>query len=63
MGNNNHFNGINKVCAQCIKKCKQFENVTLVNCPVFKSVRTDNPLSSRRGKRSRIQKETVRNGK
>ena len=29
----NPFKGVNKVCAQCIKDCKQFKNVVLVNCP------------------------------
>jgi hypothetical protein len=28
----NSFKGVNKVYAQCIKTCKQFENVILVNC-------------------------------
>jgi len=29
------LDGVNKVCAQCKKACKQFEQVTLINCPNF----------------------------
>jgi hypothetical protein len=39
----NPFKGTNKVCAQCIKTCKQFENVILVQCPKF------NPRPQKRG--------------
>ena len=28
--------GTNKVCAQCQRACKQFAQMTLVNCPKFK---------------------------
>ena len=31
----NPFKGTNKICAQCTKTCKQFENVTLINCPMI----------------------------
>lgn len=26
------FKGTNKLCQQCIKECKQFENVTVMQC-------------------------------
>jgi hypothetical protein len=53
----NPFKGVNKVCAQCVHNCKQFENVILVNCPKFKSVRTETHLSSRRGKNAVVHVE------
>ena len=59
----NPFKGVNKVCAQCINDCKQFENVILMNCPKFESVRTDTPLSSRRGKSSVVQNKGVKSSK
>jgi len=59
----NPFQGTNKVCAQCLRDCKQFENVTLVNCPKFQSIRTDDPLSSRHGKSPRIQNKGDNIGK
>ena len=62
MGCNNPFKGVNKVCAQCINDCKQFENVILIQCPRFQSVRNENPQSSRRGKSSRIQNKGALNG-
>lgn len=40
---NNPFKGVNKVCAQCVRDCKQFENVILVNCPKFQSTQTETP--------------------
>ena len=33
----NPFRGTNKKCRKCSKKCKQFENVTIIVCPMFKS--------------------------
>ena len=29
--------GINKLCAQCIKECKQWKQVVIIRCPFFKS--------------------------
>jgi hypothetical protein len=55
MVKSNPFKGVNKVCAQCVRDCKQFENVILVNCPKFQSIRTDTPLSSRRTKSAVVQ--------
>ena len=52
----------NAVCRQCIRKCKQPGFMVLVQCPKFKSVRTDTPLSSRREKRSRIQNKRGKSG-
>jgi hypothetical protein len=26
------FSGVNKMCQQCIKECKQFVNVTVLQC-------------------------------
>jgi hypothetical protein len=28
------FSGINKICGRCVKDCKQFEQVTVVYCPL-----------------------------
>ena len=58
----NPFKGVNKVCAQCVRDCKQFENVILMNCPKFKSKQVDTPLPSSCVKRSRMQNEGVKNG-
>lgn len=61
--NNNPFKGVNKVCAQCINTCKQFENVVLMNCPKFQSIRTETPLSFRRRKSAVVQNKGVKSGK
>ena len=53
----NPFKGVNKVCAQCVRNCKQFENVILVNCPKFQSIRVQTPLSSSYGESSRRRNE------
>jgi len=29
------FNGVNKVCAQCIKECKEFRQLKIEYCPNF----------------------------
>ena len=29
--------GVNKLCAQCIKECKQWAQVKIIRCPFFKS--------------------------
>ena len=47
--------GVNKVCAQCIHECKQLWYMEIIQCPKFKSSRTDTPLSSRRGKSAVVQ--------
>jgi len=31
------LSGVNKLCAQCIHECKQWQQVKVVNCPFFKS--------------------------
>lgn len=31
------LNGVNKLCAQCIQKCKQWQQVGVINCPFFKA--------------------------
>ena len=30
------FQGVNAFCKDCVKSCKQFENVTMVYCPMYK---------------------------
>ena len=57
------FTGVNNVCAQCVQECKQYEQVTLVNCPKFSTKQTDKPCPSRRGKRPRMQNKGVNIGK
>ena len=32
--------GINKLCAQCIKACKQSSQVSVVYCPFFESTQS-----------------------
>ena len=56
------FKGINKVCAQCIRDCKQFENVILINCPKFQSSQTQTPLPYSYKKRPRIKNKGGKNG-
>lgn len=60
--NNNPFEGVNKVCAQCIHDCKQFENVVLMNCPKFHSIRVQTPLSSSYARRTRIKNKGAKSG-
>ncbi|MFC1966471.1 hypothetical protein ACFLWI_05955 [Chloroflexota bacterium] len=62
MDSNNPFKGVNKACAQCANDCKQFENVTLIACPKFKSSRTEDTLSCRREKRTRMRNKGDENG-
>jgi hypothetical protein len=31
------LDGVNKLCAQCTEKCKQWKQVTVVRCPFYKS--------------------------
>jgi hypothetical protein len=31
------LSGFNKLCKQCTEKCKQWEQITVVRCPFFKS--------------------------
>ena len=57
------FKGVNKVCAQCIHDCKQFENVILVNCPKLKTVQTDTPKPYRREKSPTINEKGVKYGR
>jgi 5-methylcytosine-specific restriction endonuclease McrA len=33
------MNGVNKVCKQCIRACKQYAQVELIACPKFFSIR------------------------
>jgi hypothetical protein len=41
------LSGVNKLCAQCTEKCKQWEQITVVSCPCFKSNQKPMPHSSR----------------
>ena len=50
----NPFKGVSKVCAQCIKTCKQFENVILMNCPMI-TTKPRKGASSRHKKRTESQ--------
>jgi hypothetical protein len=58
---NNHFKGVNKVCAQCVRDCKQFENVVLINCPKFRSSQSENPLPYSYVKSARIKNKGGKN--
>ena len=29
--------GVNKLCAQCIKECKQWAQIKIIHCPFFNS--------------------------
>ena len=29
--------GVNRLCVQCIKECKQWAQVKIIHCPFFKS--------------------------
>jgi len=58
----NPFSGINKVCAQCINDCKQFENVILINCPKFQSNPTKTPLPYSYRNRPRIKNKGGKDG-
>jgi len=31
------LSGVNKLCAQCIQSCKQWQQVKVIYCPFFKS--------------------------
>jgi hypothetical protein len=31
------LNGVNKVCAQCNQECKQWQQIEILYCSVFKS--------------------------
>ena len=44
------FKGTNELCVKCQDTCKQFENVTVVCCPLFKE--TDENKKRRLFKRS-----------
>lgn len=37
------LSGANKLCAQCIKECKQFKQMRVVVCPAFFSAQTGKP--------------------
>lgn len=58
----NYFEGVNRVCAQCVRDCKQFENVTLINCPKFQSNQSQTPLPCSYGKRTRMRIEVGKSG-
>ena len=34
------FTGVNRLCAQCVKGCKQFSQVSVVYCPSFESTQS-----------------------
>ena len=51
------FSGINRVYAQCLLDCKQFENVVLVNCPKYTQRKRESTPTNSYGKSTRMQKE------
>ena len=57
----NPFKGVNKVCAQCVRKCKQFENVILINCPKFQSTQTETPDPYGYAKSPRVKNKEGKN--
>jgi hypothetical protein len=36
------LSGVNKVCAQCIKECKQWKQAKIIFCPFFISTQKKN---------------------
>ena len=48
--NDNPYKGVNKFCAKCRGKCKQFKNVIVVRCPLFEE--TDENRKNRLFKKS-----------
>jgi len=41
------LSGINKLCKKCVNSCKQFEQVVIVRCPLFKRREDDNKKTSK----------------
>ena len=35
-----HLTGVNRLCAQCVKACKQSSQVSVVYCPFFESTQS-----------------------
>ena len=35
-----YFTGVNRLCAQCVKACKQSSQVSVVYCPFFESTQS-----------------------
>ena len=35
-----HLTGVNRLCAQCVKGCKQSSQVSVVYCPSFESTQS-----------------------
>ncbi|MDD5592259.1 MAG: hypothetical protein PHV44_03035 [Candidatus Omnitrophica bacterium] len=35
--------GVNKLCAQCINKCKQWREIKVISCPLFISTQRKKP--------------------
>lgn len=33
------LDGLNKICAKCSEKCKQWSQVKVIRCPIFKSAK------------------------
>jgi hypothetical protein len=41
------FKGVNNYCKTCIKECKQFENVTILQCPNRTNIKSMTPSTSK----------------
>ena len=51
-----YFNGVNKVCSQCVNDCKQFENVVLINYPKLETrPRVAEPVAMGKPLRAKIK--------
>jgi hypothetical protein len=46
------LDGVIKLCAQCSEKCKQWSQVTVARCPIYKSttLRAQQNVDKARGK-------------
>jgi hypothetical protein len=53
------FKGTNKLCQQCIKECKQFENVTVMKCKFTSNQKRGDTLQAQESADLR-GKETVK---
>ena len=56
----NPFKGVNRVCAQCVRDCKQYANVILEQCPKFHAIRAKTPNPNRRMKSSKTKNKAVK---
>ena len=60
MGKSNQgsLKGINRMCAQCIKECKQFSNILVLRCGFKASQKNDGiPLQAHENRSCRAKKE------